>query len=323
MKSLHYTTASIYSFDYRRYDFLRQSGTDWKQGSCGPKQLLAEHSCYGLQCNSTLGDTDPRLSEGVRLSVFLEQSPDRSTWTVAATVTGLRSMDRKDFNGRRIRDGLHVMAKGSSSNHLKLQEACQVVSGLSRLAFDSSISMDAWCSLPEFENDQIPFPSPEKLWQHLKHASRLDLQGKAILPHGHLGNWCPDTAPQAKQGLLARAEKPGNTTFGLKMLNSLKRSFSTMISWLFRPEASPSRQSPWIRNLVQANPEASIEDYLTQLWGQRLPFDVVLIQFGRHGQPLDISFHRHQPRSMLNLTDLDTDHSIEARAVLGSLGQSC
>jgi hypothetical protein len=99
MKALHYCTASIYTADYRSYGYLAPDGRDWRTTSSSAEQLVRQASPSQQWPTDGLGCVDPRLNEGLRMTVLLEQSTDGRQWCLAATVAGLKSSSRADFTG--------------------------------------------------------------------------------------------------------------------------------------------------------------------------------------------------------------------------------
>jgi len=166
MRSLHYTTASIYSIDYKCYGFFAQDNINWQETSESTYNLIEKVSPHGLQPCLSLGDTDPRLDERERLSVLIEFSANKD-WFLAATVAGLRSTQRRDFTGRPIRDGLHMMSLGNLEELDGLRESIQTLRGICKLYNDTKVTLDSWCSMEAFEQDRIPFPSAANIWTDL------------------------------------------------------------------------------------------------------------------------------------------------------------
>jgi len=175
MKALHYTTASIFSADYRCYGSLAADDRHWRSTACAAADLITQVSPSRLSPRDGLGLLDPQLGGRVQLKVLIERSADWRQWCLAATAAGMGSATRADFTGRRIRDAIHITACGAFDDPAALQEAIQAVRGIWRLAHDPSLSLDRWCCQEAFEQDRIPFPPAADLWAHLVEAGARPL----------------------------------------------------------------------------------------------------------------------------------------------------
>lgn len=234
MRALHYTTASIFSADYRCYGYLALDDQRWRPTSSAAGQVITQFSPSGLQPSNDLGCVDPMLGEQVRRSVLIERSADHRQWCLAATVAGVRSATRQDFTGRRIRDGLHFTATGELGDQQALQEAVQVMRAIWRLAHDPTCTLDQWCSQDAFEQDLIPFPDPPELWRQLVQAgaqpvaiTAADVSSMAVDPFAGLQQ---EDSPAWIQGQKRSGTRVGGSV--QRVLTDLTRWARTVVERL-------------------------------------------------------------------------------------------
>lgn len=311
MRALYFTTASIFSCDYRPYGFLETADGRWQRSDIAAEPLLMDCSPHGLQPGQGLGDTDPRLSEGPRLAVLIERSHDQRAWCLAATVAGLPSSWRRDFNGRRIRDGLHLMACGSQAEPGRLQEAVQALRSLCRLAIDPSHSLDHWCSRQAFEQDEIPFPAPQQLWQCLATSGQGALADPGgARPQADLKSPRSRPVRERQRGWHRLVERLLIQCQLGQMLRALIQSLMASADLDSSRGGGPQPRPAWPQSgsWPQGSPEAGLvslreamaclERALQQLLAGELTEELVLLQLGERPEPPPLRFRGDQPRRL-------------------------